>query len=244
VLNLSLIWKAYYSLTGVQCGPDLCNMNGSLWTLPFEAKCYITLALLGALGLAERKWLVRLIYPMTILVVALWDIEPLHTAISMQVGPKYIDLLDKAVRLWPLFALGTAAYVFKDRIGLSWRVLAGLAAFYLLTAHTPFAIQSRALFVGYAVLCLGLLTAERVKFSGNWHDYSYGMYIYAFPAMMAILLTFGKQPIGLLTLETGALAFPFAFASWHVVEKPVMDWAKSRLRTDTSILVAERAAAE
>ena len=231
VLNLSLIWKAYYYLTGVQCGPEPCNINGSLWTLPFESKCYIALAILGGLGLATKTWLVRIVYPLTLLLVIFWDIAPFHAVIANNVSIKYINLMDEGVRLWTLFALGTAAYVFRARIGLSWLMLAGLAILYLLTDHTAFALQSRALLVGYAVLCLGLLTAETVRLSPDWPDYSYGMYIYAFPAMMVVSFLVHPELVVALGVGSALLAFPFAFLSWHFVERPAMDLFKLRFKT-------------
>ena len=47
-------------------------------------------------------------------------------------------------------------------------------------------LHMRALLIGYAVLCLGLLTAQRRVFSAKWPDYSYGMYIYGYPIMVLI----------------------------------------------------------
>jgi peptidoglycan/LPS O-acetylase OafA/YrhL len=220
--NLSLLFGAY-NLTGVECGSGLCNVNGSLWTLTWEARCYLLLSALGMAGLASPWIMVRFILPMTLLGAIAWDLEPIREMVRSIAGEGVVYQLNLVDRLWPLFALGIAAYIFRERIKLSWIVL-GLLFIVNVAAHKlGIGLHVRALFIGYAVLCFGFLTAENRAISGAWPDYSYGMYIYAFPVMMVLQAVWQTDSYLLLSLVNLLATLPIAIFSWHFVEKPVLD---------------------
>ena len=56
-------------------------------------------------------------------------------------------------------------------------------------------------------------------------DYSYGLYVYAFPLQqfMIALLGTNASPLPVLLLSAAA-TFPLAILSWHAVEKPALGW--------------------
>lgn len=226
--NLSLAC-AKFQLTGVNCDGVACNVNGSLWTLPWEARCYLVLAGLGLVGLASPRYMMRLILPATLIGALVWD-TPVRDMVESHLGAGPIYMLDTAHRLWPLFALGAAAYIFRHRLVLSWWILGALFVLNMLSGNLWFALELRALFVGYAVLCFGLLSAKRGSVSGTWPDYSYGTYIFAFPIMMLIYQVWRPQTYPALGFATLAATLPLAAFSWHVVEKPALDLLKRTRR--------------
>jgi peptidoglycan/LPS O-acetylase OafA/YrhL len=76
--------------------------------------------------------------------------------------------------------------------------------------------------VAYVTVYLGLLTPKKVPllFSG---DYSYGIYLFAYPIQQALWLTaLGKFWWSNLLLAT-VLSFGYAAFSWRCVEKPILD---------------------
>jgi peptidoglycan/LPS O-acetylase OafA/YrhL len=229
-LNFSLLTPAYY-LTGVECGTGLCNMNGSLWTLPWEARCYVVLALLGALGLARPTLIARFLLPATLVGVLVWDVPAVQSAVTAFVGEGPAYLINMFDRLWALFALGIAAYVFRDRIKLSWLWLGLLFGINLAAHAAGLGLHVRAIFIGYAVLCFGFLTARERAISAEWPDYSYGMYIFAFPVMLAAQALVATSSHHLLALINLLVTLPLAALSWHLVEKPALDaFRRSRSR--------------
>jgi peptidoglycan/LPS O-acetylase OafA/YrhL len=226
LMNISFL-QGSFNLTGVRCGAALCTVNGSLWTLPWEARCYLGLALLGVTGLARPDLFKRFVLPATLVGALVWDIPQVQHATQSILGEGVVFELNLADRLWPLFSLGAAAYVYRERLPLSWPILAGLFVVTLIANALGVGLHVRAVFVGYLVLCLGLLTARTRAFSGRWPDYSYGMYIYAFPVMMGVhALWPGFNRWG-LAAATFAGTLPFAAASWHLAEKPVLGMVKS-----------------
>jgi peptidoglycan/LPS O-acetylase OafA/YrhL len=230
--NLSFL-VGHYTLTDVRCGTELCIINGSLWTLPWEARCYVLLGVLALLGLANRKAMLFLVLPATAAFAILYDVPAVAAAVERIGGHGISFNLHQIDRLWTAFAMGIAAYELRHCIPLSWMLLVLLlllnvaAQWWLPEAGT----HMRALFIGYGALCLGFLSARRGAISGNWPDYSYGMYIYAFPVMTGLLILFDFPSHYLLGLCTLVLTVPFAAASWHFVEKPALDWLRRRQRT-------------
>ena len=225
--NLTFLYGSY-NLTGVNCGGEPCAINGSLWTLPWEARCYLGLALLGVLGLAKPTMMKYVVLPLTLIGSVMWAVPPVQEIVGNLLGDGAVDQLGKADRLWVLFALGAGAYVFRERLTLSWLVLVGLFAVMLAANAIGIGAHFRALFIGYLVLCLGLLSARNGAFSTKWPDYSYGMYIYAFPIMMALHAIGPTESHLLLGAITFFATVPVAAMSWHLIEKPVLEAVKRR----------------
>jgi peptidoglycan/LPS O-acetylase OafA/YrhL len=225
--NLTFLFGAY-SLTGVNCDGGPCNINGSLWTLPWEVRCYLLLAVLGLTGLARPQIMKWVILPATLVGALVWDIDAVQDLAVALLGEGKVYLIGVFDRLWPLFALGIAAFLFRDRLRLSWWVLGALFLLNIAAHRVGVGLHVRALFVGYAVLCMGLLTARKGAISGAWPDYSYGMYIYAFPVMVMISALWGTSSHVALALANFVMTLPLAALSWHVVEKPALDAYRSR----------------
>lgn len=223
--NLSFL-KGAFHLTGLNCGAEPCTVNGSLWTLPWEARCYVILALLGLVGLAKPATMARVILPITLACAVIWDVPAVQQLVGSRLGEGVVFELGLADRLFPLFVLGAGAYVLRRHIPLSWPILAGMFVLLLGANALHVGLHVRALFIGYAVLCLGLLTAKTRAVSGTWPDYSYGMYIYAFPVMMVLHALWPTKNYLLLGLGTFAATLPFAVLSWHLVEKPALSAVK------------------
>lgn len=236
ISNGSLLQGAL-SLTGVACNGEPCVVNGSLWTLPWEARCYLGLALLSLLGLASPVMMKRLVLPGAIAYALIWDVPAVRAAAHSVVGDGGVFYLDTIDRLWTLFVLGAGAYIYRARLPLSWIILLGL--FVAMLAANAFGVDAhtRTLFVGYAVLCCGLLTAEKGAFSGHWPDYSYGMYIYAFPVMLVVHSLMPGASYWALAAANFAATLPLAAVSWHYIEKPVLEMVRrgrARRRTPVS----------
>lgn len=218
VKNLALQSGAY-SLTGVECGGEICNVNGSLWTIAWEVRCYMLLAFLFAIGLASEERMKQLILPGSLAFAAIWHLVPEGL---LPHGIEYnLNMVD---RLWTMFALGIAAYIFKDRILLSWPAAVVLFLGAVVEAQLPIYLHLDAIFIAYFVLCTGILTARKSARTAGWPDYSYGMYIYAFPVMMLLNVAFQFESFLVLAALNVALTLPIAVLSWHYIEKPALSF--------------------
>ncbi|MDK3074525.1 acyltransferase [Sedimentitalea sp. JM2-8] len=207
--NLSL-FRLQYDLPGVfETNPYGPPINGSLWTLIHEAMCYAGVFLAGVLGLLRAK------RPLALLLAGFVILR--YLAPSLPLPGKLLAFLDLA---FP-FAIGTAFYVWRDRVPLRLSLALGLAALAALSHPTPLFHMVFALALTYWVFLIGLARAPRLLAYNRLGDYSYGTYIYAFP-MQQLMAFWGVT----LPLANMALAFPatlaLAMLSWHLIEKPAL----------------------
>lgn len=229
--NLTLM-GGHYSLSGVMCEGRPCVVNGSLWTLHWEMLCYLTLAGLALIGMAGERWMKMLVIPATVAAALLVHLPPIHALLEQMGGRGSLYFVENADRLWTLFTAGIAAQIWRDKIILSWPALGLLTIVNLLAHHWGVNYHVQTLFIGYAVLCCGFLTARHGAISAHWPDYSYGMYIYAFPGMMLLSGLLRTDNYLWLALCNFVLTLPLAALSWHWVEKPVLDRVREWQRRD------------
>lgn len=195
-------------------------INGSLWTLYLEVFCYVALAAAGLLGALRRRGVAL---ALAIVLFALAETAPAWLAWM----PRFDAFLGP--RLAGTFVAGALAYAWRDRIPLSpWLALAaGVAAWALLgTRVEVYAVYGA---IVYATLVLAYYPSLDVPGFRRFGDYSYGIYVYAYPTQQAIASVLGPMPPLLLFGLAYPLVFALAFASWHAVEAPAL-----RLKGKTS----------
>jgi len=152
-------------------------VNGSLWTVPYEAECYLALAALSLLGFVKRAdFLLGAILTITTVLFIFnfvnGDPEPLR---STATGRQLVFF----------FLSGVLLYLYRDAVYFSplLAIIAALLSSVLVTSHTfvylaPFPIA-------YLTGFIGLLKPRKLPliFAG---DYSYGIYLYAYPIQQAV----------------------------------------------------------
>ncbi|MBC7505136.1 MAG: acyltransferase [Sandarakinorhabdus sp.] len=212
VLRNALLLGGAYSLPGVFGGAPVPVVNGSLWTIPYEVRCYIALAIMAAAGLGQPRW------RLTVVIGA-------GIALHLLLPEDAVPLMLQARRLGFAFFVGVLAWVWRDRIALSWPLaLAGAGAALLVPAQSAAHLPIMQLGFGYLVMVAAFRVPAAIKtFSQRLPDYSYGIYIYAFPAQQAALALGARDP--LVNIAFGfAMALPLAALSWHFIEKPALAW--------------------
>ena len=209
--------------------------NGSLWTLFFEFLCYLMLAALSVAGLLRHRAVVAVLalgtYVASIVVTSVpnlaADFSPSHHWYVMQM-----------FTFVPLFLTGSLVFLYRERIPDSGLVAIVSTGLFLLGFVLPlgagvpvFTFTSMGLtsvFLVYPLLWLGIhLPFSRV---GARNDYSYGIYVYAFPIQQLLVLwgvsRWGYWPYTLVTL---LVLGPVAAASWWAVEKHALKLKTIRL---------------
>jgi peptidoglycan/LPS O-acetylase OafA/YrhL len=195
-------------------------INGSLWTLIFEAKCYIMLAILGSLGLLRYR---KLVVAITLFFFVMMVIHFVNPTLTVNIIPFFFPM---AVSSFPFFFfMGVLFHLYGDAIPMNYRL--GLAA-WVVVAYTMF-FGGWTVFGGLA-FCYALLWTV-LTFSAQWFerfgDPTYGTYVFAFPIQM-MLADFGFSQLGrwnnnlygaIYIAVSLMLSAAMGYASWHLLEK-------------------------
>ena len=214
--NITLVDR-HLSLPGVFEDLPARGVNGSLWTLPVEFLLYMMLGLFGAAGiLFSRRW-----YGAFILACCI-----AATLLSTEVR----IFVDNAIflRLFLLFAVGSVMRVYAARVPLSSWIFGALSlAMVLDYQQLGFEYMFTAWLI-YAVFWVAYV--PNLRGFNRLGDYSYGLYIYAFPIEQALRQYIPAiQPLELF-LCASLLTLGCAMLSWHFVEHPALELKKVRLR--------------
>jgi len=221
--NLMLLHGIDYTLPGVFDGnPQPHAINGSLWTLPWEVKCYIYLL---ASWITVRKMtserIFRIFATLTWVALLCWHCWSM-THSTLEHSPPRLNLM---------FAAGVAIYLHRERLVLSWRWLAAVVIGLALSAidQKLFGI-AYVLAVPYIMLCLAYLPTGRILRFNRLGDYSYGVYVYAFPTQQTLMCLLPGLGVGALFASSMIVTLAMAVVSWHFVEKPALRLARPARR--------------
>jgi len=184
--------------------------DGSLWTLFWEACCYVAIGL--AVSLLPRKGV-------PVLVIVLFGALTLASLAGVFVT--YPDLVGRVIPMLIAFAAGSLLFLFGDRFRAN-LLTAGIALVALIVIGLLGLIpQLGTLPLAYLLLTLGnVLPLHRV---GRSFDISYGVYIYAWPVQQTLALAFHPQlPVPLFILLSFVGTLPLAFLSCWLIERPAL----------------------
>ncbi len=220
--NATFLRSPAFELPGVFEGnPYPLAVNGSLWTLPWEIRMYLSLA-----GLALAPKLVGLRIGTAVLWIAAAALAA-RTACTL-VGADLPGNVNDGLRFLSIFYLGGLCHVLRERISLRTPIFLLLLACLALAAPfapTLFRVMYQ-LALPYLVLFLAYVPAGFIRRYNRLGDYSYGTYIYAFPIQQSVAATLGAPgPLQMLAVAL-PLTLLFAVVSWHLVEKPALDWKR------------------
>lgn len=216
--------RTYYTLPGVfgatPANASLSAVNGSWWTIPLEAKCYIYLAVLGAIGLRRRVFTL-----FALAGVALMYVKTLP-------GHSRADAYENICYFYSAFFLaGASARQFIAEIRRYRPIMLGSVAVCLAVAallhHAPLA--QWALMVPLT-LWFGQQSTPGLRSAAQLGDLSYGAYLYAFFVQQLIVHLWPTTPSYLATAVVAVIVtLLVAWCSWHAVEAPALS-LKRRLR--------------
>jgi peptidoglycan/LPS O-acetylase OafA/YrhL len=209
ILGNTLFDQTVHELPGVMFvnNPVGLEINGSLWTLRWEAVMYLMVVVLGLLRLLNLPVMFGL------LVLGLLCLE----------FDKTFDFLGGWGWLLAFFAVGMILYrlrttrIFDGRFAAL--ALAGLVISVPLRAFIPMF----PLFGCYLALWLALSPHLPVIRAARFGDLSYGLYIYGWPVEEGVIWALGGHALWWQVLGLALpIAAALAFLSWHLVEAPAL----------------------
>lgn len=187
------------------------SVNGPLWSLPVEVFAYLGLFLLGASGLLRRRAVVDGLAVAGLAWAGWWV-----TVTSPSVA---------AISVLAAFAVGAAAYGWRDRLPLSHGIAAVALLVCVVTGLGPSPLRVVVWTLGAVYLSFWFAYAlpPLGRALTRWGDASYGLYIWAFPVQQTIVQVVGADvnPWVVIVVAT-PVVWALAIASWRFVERPAL----------------------
>jgi peptidoglycan/LPS O-acetylase OafA/YrhL len=198
-------------------------VNGSLWTLPFEIRAYCLLVVFSILvdalcksskGILNEK-LLFLTIPVVGMIVYIANYFYNFLPISYFASEDF--------RLYSLFFIGTACYIFRNTLILSKRVFYTIV-FVLLSS----ALQNDLFFIVYNIVIfyiifyLAYVPKGYIQKFNQYGDYSYGIYIYAWPVQQSFVALVPDIGVLALCVSSFAVTLLLSYFSWHFIEKKAL----------------------
>ncbi|RZL46162.1 MAG: acyltransferase [Pedobacter sp.] len=186
-------------------------VNGSLWTLPIEVRCYGVLFIAGTLGCFKRPYILIILI---IMIFIFWD-NHIFNAIMLGLATSKLLLI---------FLFGSLSYIYKEQIILDYRIaflmiIICIVSYLLLYSETILYIT-----LIYSLLTIGASNIlKKIKIPG---DYSYGIYIYGFLVQQIFAFYFPSLSSYKSMFFTIPITILIGILSWHFIEKISMSIAK------------------
>jgi peptidoglycan/LPS O-acetylase OafA/YrhL len=213
-------------------GQQYPAINGSVWTIPYELWCYVGLAVLAAAGILRRRSALVALFGVAFVLYQAFRI--------FNCGPVWTDVLPRAVAYhvgriigvpakWPEFATyflaGTVFLMLRNTLRHSALIAAGCAVALSLGAASKQSLPLLLPVCGvYLLFWFALHPRIRLTHFAAHGDFSYGIYLYAFPIQQLLIKRIGPSHVTPMNLF--ALALPMSVIagvlSWHLVEKPFL----------------------
>ena len=212
VVSNAALYMSDFAVAGLPSGTEMPHVvNGALWTLFYEAVCYLGVVALGVVGaLTHRWWVVGV--GIGVVLALLWGqalgIVPVAGALFL--------------RFFLMFGLGTLALLVADRLPITrhWCLVATAVLAVSLALPLDYRLIGS---LAFAYLCLYAVVRTPWLRHRPPADLSYGMYIYHWPIETLLVLAGATAltQVGYTILALG-LATAAATASWLFVERPAL----------------------
>ncbi len=210
----TLITGVRFGLPGIfESLPLQGEFNGSLWTLPIELRLYVYLAagwLLLSLAPKLRPTAPLVIAPAALAVI-------LAAVLSARLSRQPMNGADIRILM---FIYGVTLYVLRDRIHISRAIMLALIACLAIASF-----NQTAFFVVYLlglaplVIHLAYIPGGRVRQFNRLGDYSYGVYIYAFPIQQTLATLIHPLSLGVMVALSSGSTLVVAVLSWRLIER-------------------------
>jgi peptidoglycan/LPS O-acetylase OafA/YrhL len=232
VKNLLLVAGTNFVLPGVfEDNPYPGAVNGSLWTMPYEVRMYLILAVCWLALRMGRHFRVKALTMTILACTAIAGVVMLAEYLTSAATGQF-------ERLFFMFFCGASYYVCRKKIELKRPIFYALLLALLVGAawgKQPFFIIYT-LSVAYLLFYIAYVPGGMLRRYNLVGDYSYGTYLYAFPVQQAIAALLPECSLATMILLSSVVTLILAALSWHQIEQRALS-LKERAASGTHRLI-------
>lgn len=211
-------------------GQSYALLNGAMWTISYEFKCYLAVLVLGVIGVLRRR---ALVLTLTAVIMLIFASQKFGFALPAPKGLiEWASLRTSTFRFAAFFFTGTCFYLLRPRIKLDGWIATMAAATLLATmlmGWAPLLEIELPILGGYLLFYAGFKPITALADFDKLPDISYGVYLYGWPVQKLLLWYFPAIPVWLLMLLSSLAAIGLGLMSWHTIEKPCLRWKSATL---------------
>jgi peptidoglycan/LPS O-acetylase OafA/YrhL len=222
----NIVLYAIYYLPGIfETNRIPISVNGSLWTLSVEFFMYIVVAMIGFMR--GNRWFYLVLAISSALTTYFWALKTQQMHIFYTIDLRYIFICGT------YFWVGAVFYKFdiKQHLTLSITMLAVIILF-CLEAWVSILSVAAWILLPIVTLAFGFAYSPLLNKVVATGDYSYGIYIYAFPIQQTVVYFYTTISIGLYLLVCSILTLICAILSWHLVERRALSLKPRRVKVN------------
>ena len=226
VLRVLLLGDPAWAPGGVFADNLEADFNGPLWTIRFEIVAYILAAIGFSIGLLKSR---------SLTLIAFLIVQSAYLGLPFVINFEALASgMLPLLRLSSAFLMGMCLWQFAEARRPHWILVIVLIGAFLLFGDKFGGELLANLALTGLILRLGL-SDRKYKSLLKLPDYSYGIYIWHYPAMQAVLFLhpdFGPAPLALFSIP---LFLALSAASWHLIEKPALKLKPSKRADSISV---------
>jgi len=200
-----------YEIHGVfENNPYPRAVNGPVWTLYYEAFCYLAVFVAGRCGLLQRRT-----FPLLVLPYAFWYLTHRHLIWTPSILGQYAELTLP-------FVIGAGLHIYRAPARSLWAPFAIAVLLYSWALKAGYGREAAAIAGPVGAIWLGFLRIPSLKGYNRLGDYSYGIYLYGWPLEQAVVASWpAAEPIQVIAIALPASVL-CAVLSWRFVEAPAL----------------------
>lgn len=219
----NVLMRNVLDLPGVfQGNPAGAGITGTFWTLPIELTCYLSVVVLGVLGVWRNTTIGVAVGIAALMAVTWWG-----SAVNLFGA---VILADKLPIYYAAFLCGMLLFHWRSKIFVGWTLpatllaLATAALWYLPPENLWWRWMSLirvALLAWFLVNAIAAISQIWPEPSG-WPDLSYGVYLYGYPIQQALVFFYPDWNGWMVLAASLSLSVAAAVVSWYAVEAPAL----------------------
>jgi len=218
------------------------DVNGSLWILGLLFTMYIIVFILGFIGFLKKK-VIALTITILLAVSYLMNYNGTNKVSFFAFSKPVFDLIYYNKLVWMLsldltfgtilFMIGVLFYLYRDRIKYDVRICVFLSVLWILSLNTPLFSLVSFIALPYVILFIAFARIPYLNKVGKYGDFSYGLYIYAFPIQQSVEHFIPGISVLSMFLLSSLIVIPVSILSYKLLEERALKLKDVKIKNFT-----------